>query len=249
MLAQGHGIGIREADGRWVATALALPLGADLSWISMVLVTRAARGRGFGTRLLKHCIDRTSARGAAAGLDATEFGRPVYLKLGFRDLYPISRWRVPAGARLADTTMEGIRPVGRSDIKALASFDEERSGIAREHILQYLAAAAPSLAWLAEARGRVVGYGLGRPGRLATQIGPIVADFPEIACALLVRCAKQIHGPIMLDVPDNHEGVGRLLESAGAVRERGFMRMVFGDVDAKLTRPNHVFALAGPELG
>ena len=64
-----------------------------LAWISMVLVTRARRRGGLGTGLLRRCIEETRASAAGvAGLDATEQGRPIYLPLGFRDLYAISRW-------------------------------------------------------------------------------------------------------------------------------------------------------------
>src|SRR5262245_52917979 len=92
MLTLGRGYGVRGADGRWIASALALPVGPDVCWLSMVLVTRPMRGQGLGRRLLSHCLAEVEASGAAAGLDATELGRPVYLPLGFRDLYALSRW-------------------------------------------------------------------------------------------------------------------------------------------------------------
>ena len=92
MLGAGRGFGLRGDDGRWEASSLVLPLGDKLAWISMVLVTQARRRGGVGTGLLKRCIAEVQANGAVAGLDATEQGRPIYLPLGFRDLYKISRW-------------------------------------------------------------------------------------------------------------------------------------------------------------
>ncbi len=91
MLGAGHGFGLRT-DGKWEASSLVLPLGDRLAWISMVLVTKARRRGGVGTGLLKRCIAEVQASDAVAGLDATEQGRPIYLPLGFRDLYKISRW-------------------------------------------------------------------------------------------------------------------------------------------------------------
>src|SRR5215467_10487981 len=99
MLTLGRGYGVRGADGKWIASALALPLGPAVCWLSMVLVTQPMRGQGLGTRLLSRCLAEVEASGAAAGLDATELGRPVYLPLGFRDVYALSRWHVPRGAR------------------------------------------------------------------------------------------------------------------------------------------------------
>ena len=60
----------------------------------MVLVTKDRRRGGVGTGLLKRCIEEVRAAGAVAGLDATEQGRPIYLPLGFHDLYKISRWHL-----------------------------------------------------------------------------------------------------------------------------------------------------------
>src|ERR1700680_2495642 len=49
MLSLGLGYGIRGAkNGQWIASALALPLGPAVSWISMVLVTQLERSQGLG---------------------------------------------------------------------------------------------------------------------------------------------------------------------------------------------------------
>ena len=108
MIASGSAFGIQDAAGRWIASALALPLGSEVSWISMVLVTKPERRKGHGTRLLRRCIAAIEAAGRAMGLDATEFGRPVYLPLGFRDLYAISRWSVPSAVETPIAAPPGI---------------------------------------------------------------------------------------------------------------------------------------------
>src|SRR5262245_57964521 len=94
MLRHGTGIGMADETGAWVASALALPLAPRLSWLSMVLTTKPWRGRGIGTHLLRRCIETVRARGVTAGLDATELGRPVYLPLGFTDIYALKRWHI-----------------------------------------------------------------------------------------------------------------------------------------------------------
>src|ERR1700741_4949315 len=110
MLGAGRGFGLRGADGKWEASSLVLPLGSELAWISMVLVTKGRRRGGVGTGLLKRCIAEVQASGAVAGLDATEQGRPIYLPLGFLDVYKISRWHfdgakdVPPGTAVRSMT-------------------------------------------------------------------------------------------------------------------------------------------------
>ncbi|HEX2337343.1 MAG TPA: GNAT family N-acetyltransferase, partial [Hyphomicrobiaceae bacterium] len=74
MLGLGRGFGKKANDGRWIGSALMLPLGPTLCWISMVLVTQPARGKGLGTQLLSRCLAAARADGRTAGLDATEFG-------------------------------------------------------------------------------------------------------------------------------------------------------------------------------
>jgi ribosomal protein S18 acetylase RimI-like enzyme len=249
MLREGRGIGVR-AGGRWAGSALALPLAPALSWISMVLVAKDARRRGIGTRLLRRAIEMVRDAGRVAGLDATELGRPVYLPLGFRDLYAISRLRLD-GAVPVENPPAGcwIRPLVRADLPALAAFDERRSAMQRRAVLAYLLQQAPSAAFVAGAEGRIAGYVLGRPGRIAFQIGPVVADREEVALALVSLALSHVNGPAMIDVPDAHIGLRAWFDRQGAGRQRGFMRMALGDPPPGLADPSRIFALAGPELG
>ena len=250
MLREGRGIGVRDGAGRWVGSALALPLGERLSWIGMVLVAKHARRRGIGTRLLRRTIDEVRDAGRIAGLDATELGRPVYLPLGFRDLYTISRLRIETPAPAASTPAgRTIRPLVAADLPALAAFDAPRSGMRRSHVLAYLFREAPERALIAEAGGGIVGFVLGRPGRIAFQVGPVVADDEAIAMALVSAALTHLDGPAMIDVPDAHADLRAWLDRHGAVRERGFTRMTLGAPPPGLTNPRAVFALAGPELG
>ncbi len=96
--------------------------------------------------------------------------------------------------------------------------------------------------------GKLAGFALGREGRNASSIGPIVADSEAIALALISRATTTAKGPFIVDTPVAHAGLRRWLEAQGAVSPRGYMRMTLGTAK-KLDDPTHVFALAGPELG
>lgn len=250
MLGLGRGLGCAASDGKWQASSLVLPLGKNLAWISMVLVTRERRRLGLGTGLLKRCIADVRSTGAVAGLDATEDGRPIYLPLGFRDLYPISRWHFD---RTKDIVLPpagiALRPVVREDVPALASYDRPLTGMDRPAILVHLAERQPIRAWIAEDEaGKAAGFVLGREGRMATSLGPVVADSEAIALALIARAAKSAPGPFIIDVPQAHRAVQAWLEEQGAVTPRGYVRMTLGKAEG-LDNPAHLFALAGPELG
>jgi hypothetical protein len=246
MLGAGRGFGLRGANGRWEASSLVLPLGDKLAWISMVLVTEARRRGGVGTGLLKRCIAEVQASGAVAGLDATEQGRPIYLPLGFRDLYRIARWHfdgvkeVPASA--------AVRPMATADLPAVQAYDRALSRMERPGLLAHLAARQPAMAFVATSGGRLAGFALGREGRAAHSIGPVIADDEATGLALIARAAGAVPGPFIIDVPDAHAEVRRWLERQGAASPRGYVRMTLGRAPG-LDDPSHVVALAGPELG
>ncbi len=191
------------------------------------------------------------AAGAVAGLAATEQGRPIYLPLGFHDLYKISRWhleRVPA-APVPPPQGVTLRSLALADLPRLATYDRPLSGMERPTILAHLATRQPGLAAVAETpSGKIAGFVLGREGRNATSLGPVVADNEAIALALTARATASTKPPFIIDVPEAHQEIGAWLEAQGALSPRGYMRMTLGTAKG-LDDPSHVFALAGPELG
>jgi hypothetical protein len=131
----------------------------------------------------------------------------------------------------------------------LARYDRPRSGMERPAMLAHLADRRSDLAWIAEnAAGECVGFVLGREGRMASSIGPVVADGEAVALALIAHVANTASGPFILDVPEAHHAIGRWLERQGAVSPRAYMRMTLGEAEG-LDDASRLFALAGPELG
>src|SRR5262249_51792721 len=175
MLGAGRAFGCRAADGRWEASALVLPVGRKVAWISMVLVTERRRRAGLGRTLLRRCIEEVRSDGAVAGVDATELGRPGYLPLGLSDLFAIPPSHLDPGRATPDATPPGVmlRPIAPGDLPQLALYDRPLTGLERPAILAHLAARQPGLAWIAEnGAGKIAGFVLARDGRMATSIGP-----------------------------------------------------------------------------
>lgn len=54
----------RGASGAIIGGGAVLPMGAQVAWISMILVTPAARGKGVGSALFAHCLRAVQAGGA-----------------------------------------------------------------------------------------------------------------------------------------------------------------------------------------
>lgn len=251
MLSLGQGFGIRDGRGGWLASALAFPLGREVSWLSMVLVTKRARKQGLGTQLLSRCLAAVEASGSVAGLDATDLGRPVYLPLGFHDAFALARWRMERSADpVAPPDGIDIRAIAPHDLAAVQAYDRAASGFARAPILAHLAERWPAAARLAvRADGRIAGFALGRDGYRAQHVGPVVADDEAIALALLSGAAAAGQGAVTIyDVPETHTRIRDWLMDQGATAPRRFMRMLRGTYPLAADT-SRVFALAGPELG
>jgi GNAT superfamily N-acetyltransferase len=243
----GRAFGARARDGTLVGTAATLPYAAGFGWISMVLVAKAWRRLGIGTRLLQCCVETLRESSSIPLLDATPAGREVYRRLGFRDLWPITRWR-----RAADVDPgKGPTNVRLLDDRVSAqiiSLDTATFGSSRGNLLQRLRDRSREFACAAETNGQVRGFLLGRNGRMATHFGPIVAEDEHMASSLVDFAGRRVSSPVLLDVPDRHEGFAQWLEDHGFARERPLVRMILSS-DRSFGDPRRMFAIAGPELG
>ena len=217
------------------ATAAALPYGDDLAWISMVLVRPDLRGRGFATALMRWALDALPGRRCLA-LDATPEGRPVYRRLGFADAWTFTRWSLP------DTLpADGVAVRAAPDLGAARVLDREAAGAPREPLLRHLFARLPAAALTAEG-----GAVLGRDGRLASQIGPVLARDTPTARALLAHARSAVGGPLIADLRDGTD-LAAWIAAAGGTPRRPFTRMFRGAPPA--CDDTLVHAVAGPEFG
>jgi ribosomal protein S18 acetylase RimI-like enzyme len=249
MLEVGRGWGISLADGTLAASTLVLPYGR-FSWVSMVLVLPEQRRRGYATRLLRTALADLALHRLTPILDATPAGREVYLQEGFRDTWGFRRFQAD-GAIAGLEGRAGVRPLRETDWPALLSLDARAFGASRERVLRALAARLPEAALVAEEKGALAGFLLGRDGREARQLGPLVARSSGAARALLAEALARARPPVYLDLADREPAIAAWLESLGFRFQRPFTRMVHGAGDAP-TAPGEaalVVCPAGPELG
>ena len=242
----GSASGVTTKGGRLVATAATLPYPGGFGWISMVLVTAAFRRRGIATHLLERCIESLRDAGRVPMLDATPAGREVYKLLGFRDGWLIQRWRRRADGFVKQ--QREVRELRASDWPAVLALDAAAFGCDRSSLLERLGGRSRGFACVAEGRGRLHGFLLGREGRIATQLGPIVAEDEACAAELAAHALRSIAAPIVVDALERHAGFARWLEAHGFERERPYTRMAL-ERDAPFGDPGRTFAIAGPELG
>jgi ribosomal protein S18 acetylase RimI-like enzyme len=244
-----------DASGRIVATSAILPYGERFGWISMVLVAGTYRRRGLATLLMCRAMDDLSAARLVPVLDATPDGRAVYRALGFADswgFHRLRRERQEARQMARDPgslpARVQVRPIADADWPALCAFDAATFGAERNAVLGALRGRLPAAELVAVETNRIVGFCLGRDGRVAAHIGPLVADNDAIACALLAHSLDDIAGPMFIDLADAKTEVRNFVEARGFAAARPFTRMLFGRSE-RFDDPARTFAVVGPEFG
>lgn len=240
MLGMGRGWGMTLADGTLAASTLVLPYG-EFAWVSMVLVLPEQRRKGYASRLLRVAIADLEHRGQTPILDATPAGREVYRQEGFGDTWSFKRFLLRSGGKVHRAA---ARAANEADWRNILRIDAEAFGANREAVLRDLRERLPEAALTMEDRGFV----LGRDGRDARQIGPLVAKDEGTARLLLEHALSVVKPPLYVDVVDHAPHLQAWLRTQGFVFQRPFTRMVHG-ADRAPGNERAVFLVAGPELG
>lgn len=244
---QGNWVCVLD-DRKVVGTVTTIRYGDHFAWIGMVLVDPAHRRKGIGLALLEQAVLELKNENCVK-LDATPAGRQVYVKLGFRDEYELSRMSAnvfnidhlassPTATALAADELEMVR-----------SFDEEVFAADRRTLLSWMHDGAPELAFKVVEGNRLKGYCFGRSGYRYAHIGPVVATDVEVAKALVSAALKQNgNKPVIVDVPYHDTSWRRWLESVGFSELRPFIRMYRGS-NLYPGIPGNQYAILGPEFG
>jgi len=247
MLAIGRGWGLTLADGTLAASTVILPYGGKFAWISMVLVLPEHRRKGYASLLLQRALKENARLGLTSILDATPAGHEVYVQEGFQDRWGFRRYSLTSFAKDLSLGKE-VRPIVKTDWPALLELDLRAFGASRERLLRNLASRLPEAALAVERDGKLAGFVLGRDGREARQIGPLVACDAGAANRLLNAAVAGVRPPVYMDIVDHAPSMQAWALARGFAFQRPFMRMVHGAGLAP-GEQSLVFCPAGPELG
>jgi GNAT superfamily N-acetyltransferase len=252
MLQLGHGWGIEALDDagqqQLAASIIVLPYGEHFAWTSMVLVLPEFRRRGYAQQMLRFAFEHLRMQRRAAVLDATPAGHAVYLQQGFRDAWSFARYRREAQPPPTACAGPKTRAIQDGDWPAIEALDTPAFGASRMSLLCSLAARLPQAARVAVQGGRLLGFVLGRDGREAHQIGPLLAEGDTTAAALLHDVLAEVSGAVYVDLLDHQRHLLPWLQQRGFALQRPFTRMVNGTAAAP-GDPARIVLAAGPELG
>ena len=132
------------ADGAILGTGVAT-INGPVGWIGTIWVAPSARGQGIGHALTEAPIEAAESAGCRTlVLVATDAGRPLYERLGFR----VQTWyRTMEAPGLAGSVDAGVGGSGRGagdrrvrafrpdDLESMASLDRTATGEDRQHLL------------------------------------------------------------------------------------------------------------------
>ncbi|OPG10640.1 GNAT family N-acetyltransferase [Microbispora sp. GKU 823] len=209
LLENGEGFGIDAPDGGGLAGTVVLTrYGRTAAAVGMMLVASRYSGRGLGRRLMNHVL--VEAGDATLFLCATEYGRPLYEKLGFETVGVVEArvgrfdtgddpYGGPGTGRTASRLAEPAR-----DLAALCALDVEVFGADRSHLLARLFAFAEQVR-VVERDGGITGYGAAWRSGDKLFVGPVVAEDDETARALVTDLARDADVRIRIDLHHRHQ--------------------------------------------
>ncbi|MDH3246523.1 MAG: GNAT family N-acetyltransferase [Saprospiraceae bacterium] len=239
---------VATLDDQILGTVTALPYSDRFLWIGMMLVHVSYRRQGIGKHLLSKLMENADPS-CCFGLDATPLGEKLYDVLGYKKMANLHRYGRPFnGKKDSTSTSSNCRKITVMDLDRIHSFDQDICGVDRSSVLKYLHRSAPDYAWLAESDQQLTGYLMGRPGRLADHLGPMVAASADVALTLLRAALASSSKTFVIDVFDYQKEWIATLNDLGFEVQRPLYRMFRGDPITTLSGPK-IFAIAGPELG
>lgn len=240
---------IAEVAGKPVGTATSIGYRNHFGYIGMVLVHPDARRLGIGTKLLRQAIAYLQGRGVASvKLDATPMGRNVYLPMGFRDEYELTRFQ-GVTPTAPPTAGPGVAPLRQSDLDQLVAYDARIFGAERAAVIDSMRQRNPEYCYVVRDGALLRGYLIAREGHNAAQIGPWLADDEGVA-ELLLRafCARVPGRRVFVDVPHPNPAGCALIQDYGFTVQRGYVRMYLGENRYPGT-PEKVFGTSSAEKG
>jgi len=246
-----RGCFVAVQNGNVVGTVTTTTYGQALAWIGMMLVHPEHQRRGIGTYLMRQALEYLQGHGLkCVKLDATPAGRPLYEKLGF-----VSQWTLTRCRRLAEdetqypaSAASKPRDLADADWDAVDEIDATAFGASRACLLRSLAHDSRAvLVW--PAQGRVVGWGMLRPGANDDYLGPLVCSSAEGSLSLVAALlGKAGRDAVIWDVPDQNESAKTTAQRFGFVPLRPLTRMCLGP-NPVADNPQAQFAIADPAVG
>lgn len=197
--ADAQGFFVGEIDNVPVGCISAVAYEQGFGFIGFYIVRPEHRGKGYGMQLWQVAMRYLGQRNI--GLDGVMAQQANYQKSGFRLAYRNVRYGASNLNMLRP--VPGIVPLNQLPFQQLADYDRAMFAFERQEFLKCWINQPQVCAMGMLQEDRLIGYGVLRACREGFKIGPLFADGPTAAEALLagLTSARQT-GPIFLDAPE-----------------------------------------------
>jgi GNAT superfamily N-acetyltransferase len=243
-LVDPDGFLIGELDCAPAATISCVNYSTSFAFLGFYIVREDLRRRGHGLRIWNAAIAHAGPR--VIGLDGVVAQQQNYQKSGFKLAYANVRY----GGTVVAPDPQRVSVVALSDVPlALVAADDATVFPAPR--IQFLRAWIGSSGHVARALvrdGRLAAWGVIRPCRIGSKVGPLVGDDRDAVEAVLAALlASSTNSEIFLDVPSINRDAIALAEDLGLAPVFETARMYTGEIP-----PLHlerVFGVTTFELG
>jgi predicted N-acetyltransferase YhbS len=210
-----------------VGTVTTTRYGSQLAWIGMMLVHPDYRRKGAGITLMQQALEHLHQfQTSTIKLDATPVGRPLYERLGFRAEWDFERWQRPPSPKvlkLEQSKHHDKHTCGvQEQLQRLRNLDMRAFGVDR---ISFLARVAED----SRCVFREHGFGMLRPGRIGSYLGPIVSEKHSITESIIAELLQEIEGSVIWDIFPHDPANKQLAQALGFQPVRSLTRMVLGD--------------------
>jgi ribosomal protein S18 acetylase RimI-like enzyme len=205
-----------------IATISAVKYGTSFGFIGFYIVKPEYRGKGYGIKIWNAAME--SLAGRNIGLDGVVAQQDNYKKSGFALAYSNVRYEgIKKNVAPVFAKNESIVDVSAVPFEDIENYDRKFFPENRTAFLKSWLYAEDRKAIAMMQNNEIVGYGVLRQCLSGYKIGPLFADTPEIAEALLVELVAALaeNEVFYLDIPEHNTSA---ISLAGKFK----MQVVFG---------------------
>ncbi|MEK4837176.1 GNAT family N-acetyltransferase [Bacillus sp. FSL L8-0152] len=199
-----------------IASAAIILYGEALASIGMVIVHQNYKGRGIGKVITNSCMSSVSAQ-TPIMLIATDEGKPLYEKLGFRVVSYVSKY-ICNSYNVNDYCVgneDYMVKYEECDLEKIIKIDENAFGTNRKVFLKKRIMQSEQCNVVKDKEQNVLGYGLSIQTPENKIIGPVVAKNNAMAMRIVHDLARGHNGKLRMDVPEGKNDFMKELEIAG----------------------------------
>jgi GNAT superfamily N-acetyltransferase len=235
----GRGFVLQDRAGEVTGTAAWWAYGETHASAGMIIVAKAAQGRGYGARLMDALL--AAAHPRSITLNSTAEGLALYERRGFVAVGAIHQHQGIPTQRHEAPPPGLVRAMAPSDFEDVARLDRQATRWARQAMLRRLVELGEGYVLLQDGMPR--GYAICRRFGRGHVIGPVVAESPDDARALIEAALARLGSSfVRVDISPALQ-LGPWLERIGLRQVDSAIAMVLGRRRPS-PGPARMFALA-----